>query len=87
LQPNTLLNNSTPPKEKKEVAAAIGPDTDAPSEPRTEIFRVPSREELHLMIKYVDRSRIEPLYFGMDDLVKEVKVLSDKVKKLEEAKK
>jgi hypothetical protein len=35
----------------------------------------------------MDDARIEPLYHAVDDLVPEIKVLSDKVKILEEEKK
>jgi hypothetical protein len=76
------------PMTAAEGAPDSGSDTSPPPEPTTsKISRVPTREELHLMIKYMDRNRIEPILFGLDDLTKELKVLSDKVKSLEENKK
>jgi hypothetical protein len=59
-------------------------DTNPPPEPRTETSRVPSREELFYLLKYMDRARIEPLYHAVDDLVNELKVVSDKQKSQED---
>lgn len=77
-----------PPEQPQPEQPAEPIDTNPPPEPTTsEVSRVPTREELHLMLKYMDRNRLEPLYFAVDDLTKELKVLSDKVKSLEESKK
>jgi hypothetical protein len=61
-------------------------DTNPPPEPPSTIgiSRVPSREELNNKISYIDKHRVEPLYFAVDDLVHEVKAISDKQKATEE---
>ena len=60
-------------------------DTSPPPEPHstTSISRQPTREELNNKITYIDKNRIEPLYFAVDDLVHEVKAVSDRQKALE----
>jgi hypothetical protein len=83
------LKQLQPTEEKKKEELTIAADANLDDLPPTgepaitEISREPSRMELKNQISYIDKARIEPLYHFTDDIIKEMKILSDKIKSLE----
>jgi uncharacterized circularly permuted ATP-grasp superfamily protein len=74
-------------KENSTIRQDAEADTNAPPEPSSNTpTRVPSREELFNMITYLDH-RITPLNHALDDIQEQMKILSDRLKSLEQSKK